>query len=284
MLRSFGLTAVAIATISISLAVLATFVLVVYNLQRLTAELGDHVGLSAYLQEDAWSEGPSIVERVESWPEVKKAWVLTSSQALSDFRNELGPDSVMLEGLPDDVVPPSVELQLYEKRWAYAEVKGLAARVLRLGGVSDVRYGQQDIEQLSSVLVMVRTVTLILGLSLGLATLLVVYNTIRLTLYARRDEIEIMSLVGATPIFLRAPFVIEGVLQGFIGGILSMFIVSLLEDVLLQQLVDGLAYLKPSSVELISIPPLFGVLLVGLGALLGMLGSLVAMARFLQWR
>ena len=110
MAHSLSLSLLAIVTIAVSIAVLTTFGLVVKNLQRLSSNLGDQVGLSLYLAKNSSELGEPIVQQLITWPEVEKAWVLTSAQALDEFREQLGRDASLLQGLPSDVIPPSVEV------------------------------------------------------------------------------------------------------------------------------------------------------------------------------
>ncbi|MEO1232522.1 MAG: permease-like cell division protein FtsX [Myxococcota bacterium] len=280
--RSLGLTALAVVTIAVSLAVLATFALVVDNLRRIATELGDQVGLSAYLDPNAIPAGRALRDEVATWAEVDRVWVLTSSAALEDFRAQLGEDAVLLEGLPADVLPPSVEVRLRSQAWPVERVELLAQRLAAAEGVSDVRYGQEDIERIAALLGVVRSAAFVLGLSLSFATVLVIYNTIRLTLYARRDEIEIMSLVGATGGFVRAPFVLEGAIQGLLGGALAAAVVFALEEALLVALERALTFARGTGVSLQFVPPEFGLTLLLAGALLGLVGSALAVGKFLK--
>ena len=283
MVRSLGVTVMAVATIGVSLAVLATFALVIQNLRRISGELGDQVGLSAYLDPNRFEEGRKLAKAAAGWPGVERTWVLTSTEALSDFRRQLGRDAVLLEGLPTNVIPPSVEVRLFPRHWRVEEVAALAELLQAMDAVVDVRYGQEDIERVSALLGVARSSALILGIALCFATILVIYNTIRLTLYARRDEIEIMSLVGATASFLRIPFLIEGTVQGVMGGLVATVVIFALEDVLITRLEQGLAYARGAGIELQFVSPGFGLLLILSGALLGLAGSLLAMGRFLRF-
>lgn len=276
------MTLLAVVTIGVSLAVLATFALVVDNLRRIASELGDSVGLTAYLEAERLEAGRALQVKVASWPEVERAWVLTSSAAMAEFKAALGEDALLLEGLPADVLPPSVEIRLRTQPWPVGTVEALAARLEGADGVTDVRYGQDEIERLAALLGVTRAAAFVLGLALCFATVLVIYNTIRLTVYARRDEIEIMSLVGATPTFVRIPFVLEGAMQGILGGLGASIVIFTLEEAMLVALERGLTYARGTGVALEFVPPNFALALMGAGALLGLLGSLLAVGKFLR--
>lgn len=276
------MTALSVLTIAVALAVLATFALVVGNLRRLASNLGSEVAVSAYLEDDALPEGHRLASEAAAWPGVARTWVLTSSRALEDFRRQLGEDAVLLEGLPADILPPSVEVRLVDRPWRVEDVAPIAERLAGAPGVADVRYGQEDIERIAALLGVVRAAAFVLGTSLCFATILIIYNTIRLTLYARREEIEIMSLVGATAAFVRAPFVMEGAIQGVLGGAGAAAAVFALEEVLLVGLERGLSYARGAGVDLELFPPHFAVLMVFAGASLGLVGSLLAVGKFLR--
>lgn len=284
MLRSFGLTAMAVMTIGVSLAVLATFALLVTNLRRLASDLGDEVGLSAYLAPEALAQGRALCDEAETWPGVDRVWVMTSSAALADFRTQLGPDAVLLEGLPSNIIPPSVEVRLDDRPWSVKDVSAIAERLRTAEGVDDVRYGQEDIERVAAVLKVARAGALVLGVALCLATVLVIYNTIRLTLYARRDEIEIMSLVGATASFVRTPFILEGAIQGSLGGGAALGLIFALREFLLVNLEQGLTFARGTGVEIEFVTLRFGASLILFGAVLGVAGSLLAVGKFLRFK
>lgn len=230
LLRSFGVTALAVGTIGVALAVLATFVIIVANLDRVAEQLGRDVEISAYLKRGtSFTDGEALAAQVKGWTEVETARYLPSELAMEEFKKSLGEDGILLDGLPPDVLPASVELTLHPHPWTGAEVKAIGARLAAIPAVEDVRYGQEELDRVNALLSFARIGTLVLGFALCLATILIVSNTIRLTVYARRDEIDIMSLVGATNAFVRAPFVLEGAIQGLLGGGLAVASLVVLE-------------------------------------------------------
>ncbi len=278
--RSIGVSALTVLTIGLSLAVLASFAVVVDNLRRLASDLGQQVGVSAYLEPGL--DGAPLADRARQWQGVAEAYALSSMEAMAEFRAQLGSDAVLLDGLPEDVLPPSVELRLEPKRWTVAEVRDIAHRLAEESGVTDVRFGQEDVERVAALLGVTRVAAFVLGLALCFATVLIIYNTIRLTLYARRDEIEIMTLVGATAGFVRAPFVLEGALQGILGGLAAAAGLFALEEALLLGLERGLAFAGSTTAQLSFVPASATAGLVLAGAALGILGSVLAVGKFLR--
>ena len=281
MARSPGLTILAVGTIGTAIAVLAVFAALVQGISNVADELGQDVELSAYVNRSAEIDMLRQADEIAEWVEVTDVRVLTSSLAMAAFRETLGNDAVILEGLPADVLPPSFEVQLVRRQWAANEVKEVADRLAALDDVNDVRFGQEDIQRLTTMLGVIRLAAAILGFALVLATVLIVSNTIRLTVYARRDEIAIMGLVGATPWFIRAPFVLEGALVGLLGGTLATAILLGLEEVLRAGLQEALRFTY-SSVAFDLVPVVWVGYLLLAGIVLGIIGSGFAVGRFLR--
>lgn len=282
LLRSFGVTSLAVATIGVALAVLATFAVIVDNLRRVAEELGRDVEISAYLPKAITHvDGAALAKRIQTWDDVERATFLGSEAAMEEFREALADDAVLLEGLPPDLLPPSVEVRLVPRSWTRAEVESIGRRLGEVEPIKDVRFGQDDIERVNAMLSFARITALILGVALCFGTILIVSNTIRLTVYARREEIEIMSLVGATNAFVRAPFVMEGMIQGLLGGAVAVAALFALEEGLRVGLERGLSYAY-GPVDLSFVPLHFlGYLLVA-GVSLGVVGSVLAVGRFLR--
>jgi cell division transport system permease protein len=282
LVRSLGVTILAVGTIGVALAVLATFAVVVDNLKRVADELGRDVSVSAYLAPELGAEEVApYVKELETWPEVDRARFVSSETAMLEFKRALGDDAVLLDGLPDDVLPSSIELRLAARAWTAQEVQLVADRLVESPLVDDVRFGQDEIERVNALLGFARIAALILGVSLCLGTVLIVSNTIRLTVYARRDEIEIMSLVGATGAFVRAPFVLEGAIQGLIGGSIAGVGLIGLEEALRVGIERGLSYAY-GPISLSFVPVEFLGYLVAAGFGLGLLGSVLAVGKFLK--
>lgn len=280
--RTAGVTSISIVTIGVALAILAVFFVALENLSRVADQLGREVEVSAYL--DRRLPADAVEARraeISGWSEVQAVEVLSSSAAMAQFREALGRDSVLLEGLPVDVLPPSFEVRLAQRPWRVEEVRLLSERLLQLAGIEDVRYGQEDIERLNALLAFARVSALVVSIILCLAVILLVSNTIRLAVYSRRDEIEIMSLIGATDAFVRTPFVIEGAIQGFLGGVLTCLVLVSLREALVQGLSVGLAYAY-GPLELEFVPGAFFFYALILGTGLGFVGSLFAAGKFVR--
>ena len=169
---------------------------------------------------DSWKK------TITGLPQVSKVEVVSRAMALERFRKRLGSDASLLTGVEADILPASLEISLQPEARNRAGVETVVRQLRGKLGLSDLRYGQDWLDRFEAFLNLLRTGFAVLGGFLLFATLFIVANTIKLTLYARKDELEVMTLVGGTPWFIKAPFLLEGAIQGLAGGGL------VLEDVL----------------------------------------------------
>lgn len=271
-----------VMTVAVSLAMVALFALLVLNLQRVGSGWGQEIQIAAY-----FDKLPSQTQRLE-WqallskrPEVETVEYIDKHEAYEQFSRQLGDEKSLLEGIKPDVLPASLQVRLRESYRSTNAVMNLALYMRKELKMPEVHYGREWVERFETAVTVVRLVALLLGTILVLTALFIVGNTIRLTLYSRRQELEIMSLVGATPLFIRTPFLIEGALQGLIGGGLawaSLFLV--FHGYLKDKLQVLLLAMGDFEVLFLPIPIQWGLLLTGL--LLGLLGSSLALRRLVK--
>ena len=210
-------------TIALALFVLGGFLLVTANLDRLGAEWSRAAELSIYLRDNVTPTERRAIDGAVAASDVAASHEYVSkADALLRFKQTFGDLSGTIETLGGNPLPASIEVRLKPDAGASAGIDALAARVRQLPGVADVRYDRQWLARLMSAVAIVRGVGLVLGAVLTLAAALTVANVVRLALYARRDELEIMQLVGAPQAYIRGPFVMEGVLQGGIGALVAL--------------------------------------------------------------
>ena len=272
-------------TMAMSLFVFGVFILLQENLQHLLKGWGDQVQINAYLATHvATGEGESILERIRSLPEVERVRYISKEQAWRDFQTVLGAQSAVLEGLPIDVLPASFEIAVKAPYRNGPLVEDLASRLEKIEGIAAVEYPQEWVERLSLIVLAVQWAKWVLGGILFAATFFIVGSTVRLALLARKEEIEIMQLVGASEELIQAPFVLEGMLQGTIGGGLSLLCLWLF-FLFLDQHVFSAFPLFGSMIQIRFLDPHSIALLLVIGLLLGGMGSLFSLRRFLRtWR
>ena len=274
------LSLVTLSTISISMLILGLFSLIYLNVQQSLHQMGGELQITAYLQETISSEQAEVLRsKVADWPEVEGITYISKEQALARFRSQLREYAGILEGLKENPLPASLELTLMPQYGRSGNIKELSTRLGRLPGVAEVQYGRKWMAKLRVFVEVMKLVGITVGGLLLIATIFVISNTIKLTFYSRREELEIMRLVGATDFFIKAPFLIEGLLHGLGGALLAAGGLSLLILFLFSHL-DLPLRLAVMAGSLPTGQLLAGFL--GLGLLLGVLGSMVSLRRFLR--
>lgn len=266
--------ALSTATIAVALFVLGAFLIATSNLERLGREWNNSAELSVYLADAVTPAQRTAIEMtLASGSAVASHRYLSKADALARFKQTFADLSATLDGIGDNPLPASYEVRL--RGGPEAGVDLLLAEIRQLPGVADVRYDREWLQRLSLAIAMLRGVGLALGTLLTIAAALTVANVVRLGLYARRDELDIMQLVGAPQVYIRGPFVMEGTLQGGIGAVVAL--------VVLGAVFLGLKgrYLVPlaSAINLSSVsflPIELSLLLVVGGMLVGCVGGLIA--------
>jgi len=282
MRQSPMLCGAAVGTVAVALTILAFFAIVVLNVQKLTRHWSEDVQVVAFI--DTAPEERLLrqwIADIRGLPEVEKVEFVSSIEALKRFKKRLADDADLLEGVDLDILPASLEITLNEDSRNRVAVSTLVSRLRQNTGLSDLRYGQEWLERFEAFVSLLQLAGAILGGFLLFAALFIVANTIKLTLYARRDELEIMALVGATPMFIKSPFLLEGVLQGALGGGLAVAGAYALFQLFLRQGLDSL--LLASGVERVTFLPMsWQLLLIAAGVLLGLTGSLLSLRKLVR--
>lgn len=272
-------------TTAMTLFVFGGFMLLETNLQHLLKGWGDQIQITAYLNNGlAPDEVQTLVKNVAAMAEVERVRHISQEQAWRDFQAALGTQSGLLEGLPREVLPASLEISLKPAYRDGPVVENLAQRLKKTPQVASVEFPQEWVERLGLAVLAVEWLQWIFGGVLFLATFFIVGSTVKLAILARKDEVEIMQLVGASEDLIQAPFVIEGMIQGLTGAALSLaglWSAYLLLRGEVPALGGFLAPLgEPQFLDLNSIA-----LLLVIGWLLGAAGSLISLRRFIRtWK
>ncbi len=270
--------ALSTATIAVALFVLGAFLIATSNLERLGREWNNSAELSVYLADNVTPAQRTAIERTLAPGSVVASHLyLSKADALARFKKTFADLSTTVEGLGDNPLPASYEVRL--QGGSQTGVDLLLAEVRQLPGVADVRYDREWLQRLSSAIAVIRGVGLALGVFLTIAAALTVANVVRLGLYARRDELDIMQLVGAPQAFIRGPFVMEGTLQGGLGALLALLALgAVFFGFKARYLVPLAAAINLSSVSFL--PMELSLLLIAGGMAVGCLGGMIAaMAR-----
>ena len=284
---SFG----AVVTIFLSLFIIGTFVISSAMLTSIVGDVEDRVTIQAFLSDDADRAAVDAVQAdIESWDNVESVTYKSKEQALQEYRetmtNRNASDAVAaLDG--ENPVPASLVIKLDDPQL----VESVATRLIEdpdFAAVCDdpnnvsssVQYGRETVERLFQVTNYIRIAAVVLVALLSFVAFVFINNTIRLAIAARRREIAIEKLVGASNSFIRGPFVMEGMIEALLGAILAIVSLQLAMSFIVPTLENSLKFLSfevPTTVILET----YAALLV-IGLLLGLFGSAIAMRRFLK--
>jgi len=268
---------ISVVTIGVTLVLVGAFALLLRNMEELLDKFGDDLRVTAYLDPDVSGDALSALEaRVREIPGVEAVEAVSQQEALERFRASVGSGSALLEGLEINPLPASLEITLSADRRSAEGMQAVASAIEGLAGVDSLSSGRDWVEGYLRAVSLVRSVGVGLGIILALATLLIVANTIRLGVYARRDELEILSLVGASRSFVQTPFLLEGVLQGAVGGAIALGLLYALFHLVLPGFEFGLELLVGSAPRFFSSGEALTVVAGGAG--LGLFGSAAALA------
>jgi len=269
-------TAIATVTIAIALVLVGTFGLLVGNMQGLLEGFGRDLKVTAYL--DAGLGGQrqrALATQVAALDGVDEVELVDERAALARFERMQG-GAALLAGLDENPLPASLEIVLEADRRTEAGLHALEAQLVALAGVAEVAHGQEWIEGYARAARVAGGVGTFLGAVLVLATLLIVMNTIRLAVYARADELDILALVGASRTYVRVPFLLEGTLQGAVGGALAVALLAIAFQLLVPQIRDGLVFFLGNAAPRFLDGGEIARMILG-GAGLGLLGSFAAL-------
>ena len=274
-------TLMTVAAIAIALALPATLLTITDNLERLTGTWRGGASLSLFLSPDMdEAAGGRLASALRSRIDIGRVELISRADGLAEFRQGSGLGGA-LDQLEENPLP--VVLAVYPAA-DLADGNDVDALVDGLAALPGVDFAQADarwIRRLKAILSLLRHGTLLLGAMLALGVVLVAGNTIRLEIENRRDEIQVMDLVGATGAFIRRPFLYAGAWYGLLGGMLAWATVAT-AIALLQAPVSHLAALYDTELTLVGLGPPESLTLLGLAAVLGVIGSRIAVGRHLR--
>lgn len=225
--RARGATTLAIVAIALAIFVLGSLLLLTWNAERLIAGWTSAAEFSVYLRDDASSEQRGAIEALlDRSGVVSGREYVSKAQALTRFRRQFTELASLASSFDDNPFPASVEVQVHPDAERDGRADALVQRVATLPGVADVRYDREWLSNFAAAVRAVRDAGLALAALMALAAAATVAAVVRLGLQARRDELEIMQLVGAPLTFIRGPFVAEGLLQGGFGALAALVLLA----------------------------------------------------------
>lgn len=285
--RNGWMSVASITSIIVSLFILGVFLLLVLNVNSFADAADSQVEISAYLNSDVdQATREKLQNDIGSMAEVSRVTLIPKAEGLKDFKKKMGEEMKdLLEGYDDKTnpIPDTLKIEVVEP----TTVPYVASKISALSDqypndpIYKVRYGQGTIEKLFKITKAIRNIGFAFVGGLALMAMFLISNTIRVTILARRREIGIMKLVGATNMFIRWPFFVEGALIGFVGSTITVALLF----VGYNQLVDSIKADITLAFRLIPVGEIglqVGGLLLGLGLLIGIWGSTMSIRKFLK--
>ena len=276
--RNNWMSFASISTVAVSLFVLGMFLIIVLNMNRMASMLESQVQINVYLDDKLkGAEIDNLEDDLKKMQGIESVQYVSREDAIVRLRERLGDQKYLLDALGDkNPLPNAYEVTVRQPDM----VETAAKQIERMDGVESAKYGQDVVEHLFDITRLVRLFGVLLILLLGGATIFIIANTIRLTVFARRREIAIMKYVGATDEFIRWPFVLEGIVLGFIGGVISALVLRSFYAGVVNKVYDTLAFfpLIPQSPFMTYV----GIVIVLLGMAIGAAGAWVSLKRFLK--
>lgn len=276
------LNAITLGTITLSFLILGLFLVIFLNTKGLMEAWGSRIRVTAYLAGSLNQDQITrLREKIRSFEEVQEVSYRSKDEALKVLEEKMPERKELLRGLPRNPLPASLEIRLRAEYQNSEGVKSLVKKLRGHPGIEDLQYGSDWLDRFSAFMALLK----ILGWSLGglllLATIFVISNTIRLNIFARREEIEIMRWVGATGLFIRAPFYLEGILQGILGVVFALAILFAFFQLFLSKVYEPLkGVLGNFPAQFLNSEQMAAVALGGV--ILGLLGTQVSVGRYLR--
>jgi cell division transport system permease protein len=270
--RAPGLAALSASSIGLSLFVLGTFALVAYNVEVTLRTIEERVEIVAYLRDDVSAAQLEIAQNdIRSFPEVANVAHVSKFEAMRNAMQQLEEFREVFTDLALNPLPASLEIQLKPEFRDPESVARVAELVSLYPFVEDVRYGREWLDKIYRLRRLGGAVAAILGIAFAIVAVLIIGTTVRMAVLARRDEIAIMRLVGATDGFIRRPFLLEGLLTGVAGGFFALLLTY-----------GAYRAVDRSLVDLEWLPALWAVAGTAAGGLLGLLAAGAALRRHLS--
>ena len=276
--RNNWMTFASIGTVAVSLFVLGVFLILVLNMNRLAGMLESQVQISVYLEDHLTDrEKRQIGYDIESLQGIDSVTYVDRETAKERLKERLGDQKYLLDALSEDnPMPDAFEVTVTTP----SVVESAAGAIAAMQGVEEAKYGQDVVEHLFDITRLMRIFGFVLMGLLGGATLFIISNTIRLTVFARRKEIAIMKYVGATDWFIRWPFLLEGIVLGCIGGLIAAVALRSFYAAMAAKIYSTLAFfpLMPQYPFMNYVTA--AILLAGI--VIGAIGSVISLKRFLR--
>ena len=275
---------ITISIIAISMLIFSTFTLLAFNLTNFLKIWEDKIEVIAYLKRGTpTSEVEPLLKKTRLLEGVEVVRYVSPYDAMAFMETKLGRQKNLLEGIQPAVLPPSFEIQMKKEYRNSTKMKEVVTQLKKIPQFEEIQYGQEWVETFSVLVHILRLTQWILGGLLLIAIVFITSNTLQLTIASRREEIEVMHWVGASPGFIRVPFYLEGLIQGLLGGGLAILFLFLLHQGLFLNISPSMQTWLAKIPVLFLPPETIAWILLG-GMVLGFFGSIVASMRVLKYK
>jgi cell division transport system permease protein len=261
-------------TVAANLLIIALISFLFFNATYIAKNISDRFSMTAYFKDNLTHEEiRNILNTLKSRQDVESTKYISKEEAMNELKKVLK-NSYVLEGLPENPLLPAVEIKFKKELVTPNIIKTISEEIKKLNGIDSVVYGENIVETLYLLKKSIRNGSFIVFLFISTGVIFVVYSTVKILFYRKKEEIEIMKLLGATKGFIRKPFIIEGLTIGFLGGILVTIGISAFYFALTYRLSIIVPILKTLILphEVIILPPLLGIIL-------GITGAFIALGR-----
>ena len=280
-IRNFSLSLASISCITITLIIVAIAIMATFNVQNFTQEIERDMTIVVFLDNDTTEEEAKDVEKqIKKMDNVTTYTFLTKQQVKEQMQDESDVFKTVLENFDEESSPLKDTFQVKVKE--IESIKGTAKKIEKLEHVAVVRYGEGMVDKMVTAFASIEKVTYGIGIALVLVTIFLIVNTIKLTISARKKEIGIMRLVGASNFTIKTPFIIEGMILGMFGSIIPIGICTYGYMAFYNHF-NG--YLYSELIKLIVPEPFIyqvALIVLGVGILVGMIGSARAVRKYLK--
>jgi cell division transport system permease protein len=240
------------------------------NLQNVVKKVRNRMEMVVFLKDEITSETLKTIENtINSFEGIDKIIYVSKEQALERFKEDFKDKTYLLDGTEGNPLPASFEIKLKDNYRTPDRMQSIALRIKTLDGIERVEYGRTLVEKLDRILNVFYWIEGLFLLLIVFTSIFMISNTIRLTVFARKETIEIMKLVGATNWFIRLPYIFEGITQGIIGSGLSLLLLYSFYNLLIFKIRD-----------LVFLYPTFCLGIVASGMVLGVIGSIISVRKF----
>lgn len=279
MKEDLWLQGVAISTLTVALAIMGVYLTLCFNLHQAAIRLLSGPSLTLVLDERiSPDEAAGLAEQLLRMPQIKRSRFVGREEAMERFRAQLGSHANLLDDLTGNPLPNAVELVLSPE---YEPGEELMALLGNQAGVTEVVTSRPWLHRLEAAIQAAGDLALALGILLFLGVILVVSNTVRLSVHVRREQLELMALVGASTGYMRRPFLVEAMLQGVAAALVASLLIWLLFNMLAAPASLPLGF---SLEQIVSFPALLPLVLAGLAIVAGLIGGFLGVGRTLRQR